>query len=198
MKQSQIKDYTSPKAHYWPAIVPASGSTAMLRLLVIHCAFAFPFSLLKKPAGLLTPASPTPVSLEPGPHFVISQPSPCVPFSLSFFFNSQKLSHSFWPVTLFLRFTSWHARSWGLSRFIALQSLLQKVTTLSVIHCFYVQEPTKSTMSFINIYIPKLKWFQRPRRRLFKILLTFNSHCCYHPSSQESYRKVKSWKWLIP
>lgn len=160
MKQSQITDYTSPKAHYWPEIVPASGSMAMLRSLVIHCAIAFPFSLLKKPAGLLTPASPTPVGLEPGPHFVISQPSPCVPPLR--FFNSQKLSLSLWPVTLFLRFTSWHARSWGLSRFIALQSPLQKVTTLSVIYCFYVQEPTKSTMSFINVYSPKPKWFQRP------------------------------------
>ena len=150
MKQSQIKDYTSPKAHYWPEIVPASGSMTTLRLLVIHCAIAFPLSLLKKPAELLTPASPTPVSLEPGPHFVISQPSPCVPFS---FFNSQKLSRSLWPVTLFLRFTSWHAHSWGLSHFIALQSPLQKVTTLSVIYCFYVQEPTKSSMSFINIHL---------------------------------------------
>lgn len=160
MKQSQITDYTSPKAHYWPEMVPASGSMAMLRLLVIHCAIAFPISLLKKPAGLLAPASPTPVGLEPGSHFVISLSSPCVPPP---FFNSQKLSLSLWPVTLFLRFTSWRAHSWGLSRFIALQSPLQKVTTLSVIYCFYVQEPTKSTMSFINIYTPKPKWFQRPQ-----------------------------------
>lgn len=148
--QSSLLAWNSPSLRLY-------GHAQIVSDPLCHC---FPPSLLKKPAGLLTPGSPTPVGLEPGPHFVISQPSPCVPPLR--FFNSQKLSISLWPVTLFLRFTSWHARSWGLSRFIALQSPLQKVTTLSVIYCFYVQEPTKSTMSFINVYTPKPKWFQRP------------------------------------
>lgn len=87
------------------------------QMVVIHFAFAFSLSPLKTPAGPLTPDSPTSVGLEPGPHFVVSLPSLCVP---PLFLTSIKLSLSLWPVTLFLRFTSWHAHSWGLSRFIAL------------------------------------------------------------------------------